>query len=65
MKTAVLASAFIIAALLSGCDNKQPPVKIEESGRADMEKAKAVSDSIQKQDDQTRKQIDDQAGANK
>lgn len=65
MKTAALASAFIITALLAGCDNKQPPVKIEESGRADMEKAKAVSDSIQKQDDQTRKQIDDQAGANK
>ena len=63
----LVSSALIISAAtgLAACDNKQPPMKIEESGRADMEKAKAVSDGVLKQDDATRKQIDEQSGESK
>ncbi|KPC54618.1 hypothetical protein [Amantichitinum ursilacus] len=52
---------LLSAMVLTGCERKDPPVKIDQGGKDAMDKAKAISDSVQKQDDQTNKNIDNQS----
>jgi hypothetical protein len=59
MRTAVLALAVLLAA---ACDNKpkEPPPDIVKSQRQVMDKAKGVSDVLQKSADERRDQADQQ-----
>ncbi|GAB7128994.1 hypothetical protein JCM19000A_35020 [Silvimonas sp. JCM 19000] len=52
---------LLSALLLTGCERKDPPVKIDQGGAEAMDKAKAISEGVQKQDDQTNKNIDQQS----
>jgi hypothetical protein len=59
MRTTLLALAMFIAA---GCDSKpkEPPLDLIQSQREAMDKAKGVSDVLQKSADERRDQADQQ-----
>lgn len=61
MNKSALIALLSLTLPLFGCDTGQPPPKLFESQRNDMEKAKGVQDTLQQQADQQMQQIDQQS----